>query len=93
MHGSIQFHRGGGGGGRVGVPQRFCVSFFCDFSSGGGGGISGAILVRVCEQNILKPTPIIYLAFEKSRTFIYSISPQYMTISTLIACSQSTGVQ
>ena len=43
---------------------------------GGGGGCNlGVILVRVCEPVtcISKPTPFIYLAFEKTDTFIYLI--------------------
>ena len=36
------------------------------------GGNFGVILVRVCEP-VFKPTPVIYLAFEKNDLFIYLI--------------------
>ena len=37
------------------------------------GGSLRVVLVRVCSQVILKPTPIIYLVYEKNDLFIYLI--------------------
>ena len=48
---------GGGGGGGAG---------------GAGCGVTGLILVQVCEP-VSKPTSFIYLAFEKTNPFIYLI--------------------
>ena len=42
-------------------------------TGGGGGGILGVILVRVCEPVFMKPTQIIYLVFEKNDLFIYLV--------------------
>ena len=38
---------------------------------GGEGGNLGVILVRMCGPVFLKPTPIIYLVFEKKMTYSY----------------------
>ena len=40
---------------------------------GGGGGVTGVIVVRVCEPVFQKTTTFIYLAFEKTDPFIYLI--------------------
>ena len=53
--------------------------------SWGGGGNLVVILVRVCEPVFfLKPSPIIYLAFEKIDIFIYLIE---QNIYIFIYCS------
>ena len=51
---------------------------------GGGGGDLRVILVRVCGPVFLKPTPIIYLVFEKNDLFIYLIE---QNVYIFIYCS------
>ena len=48
------------------------------------GGNLGVILVRVCEPVFFKPTPIIYLVFEKNDLFINLIEQNvYIFIYTV----------
>ena len=62
------------------VTQTHC----CVPCGGGGGGYLRVILERVCGPVFLKPTPIIYMVFEKNDLFIYLIE---QNVHIFIYCS------
>ena len=52
----------------------------CEAGGGGGGGRNGGNCGTGVRANISKPTPFIYLAFEK-QTHSYTLSPEMLIYS------------